>query len=140
MYCTAHDLISRFGEDELIRLTDSQYHAIDMPKVTQAIDDACATIDGYLGGRYSLPLASVPRILVRMASDMARYYLFDDNLDEHHQAAKRYRDAIAYLKEVGKGAVQLGLDDNQAPTLSNNESVVMSAGTVFGRDNSKGFI
>ncbi len=142
MYCQADDLISRFGIDELTELTDRDgaLGEVNLPLVTQAIDDASATIDGYIGGRYRLPLPTVPRVLTRIACDLARYFLYDEQLDSEHQVAKRYKDAISYLEQVGKGVVQLGFDDNATKAQTNNSATMLSAGSVFARERSKGFI
>ncbi|MDX1301190.1 gp436 family protein [Photobacterium sp.] len=142
MYCTRDDMKGRFGEQELIALTDrdGSAGAVVDSVLNQAIDDACATIDGYLGGRYSLPLHIVPRVLARTACDLARYYLNDDVLGDEHQVAKRYKDAISYLEKVGRGVLQLGVDSNNARPESNNTATITSAGSVFGRDRAKGFI
>lgn len=143
MYCTSKDMIDRFGKQELIELTDRDGSAGDIVEevLNQAVDDASATIDGYLGGRYSLPLHIVPRVLARTACDLARYYLNDDVLGDEHQVAKRYKDGISYLEKVGRGILQLGLDSNNARAESNNNTAtITSAGSVFGRGRAKGFI
>ena len=106
-YATLAGLISRFGETELVQLTDrTGANAIDTAVVDRAIADAAAEIDGYLQGRYELPLATVPAIITAYACDIARYRLFDDRATE--QVTKRYDDAIRFLKLVAKGEVQLG--------------------------------
>jgi len=142
MYCTQNDLVARFGEDDLIELTDKDgsQNAIVSSVIEQAINDAGATINGYIGGRYRLPLSATPEVLTRMCCDIARYYLYDDVLDAEHQAAKRYKDAISYLKDVAKGVVQLGIDDGSNKATTNNTATMLSAGSVFGRDKSKEFI
>lgn len=149
MYCIRDDMVSRFGIEELAELTDRDGSAgvsgIVDNVLNRAIDDAGATIDGYLGGRYDLPLAVVPRVLTRTACDLARYYLYDEQLGEEHQAAKRYAEAISYLEKVGRGVLQLGLDRNNARPETSNTAVMTSAGSVFGRPSGgnrsgKGFI
>lgn len=142
MYCTREDMVARFGLDELTELTDRDGSAggIVDSVLTQVIDDASATIDGYLSGRYGLPLQVVPRVLTRTACDLARYYLYDEQLGEGHQAAKRYTEAISYLEKVGRGVLQLGTDSQHHRPESNNTVTVTSAGSVFARQRSKGFI
>ena len=55
-YCTTDNLIDRYGADELLRLTDRDNNGfIDEQAVSAAIEDASDLIDGYLGGRYTLP-------------------------------------------------------------------------------------
>ena len=119
---------------------DGSAGAIVDTVLNQAVDDASATIDGYLGGRYDLPLQVVPRVLTRTACDLSRYYLYDEQLGEEHQAAKRYAEAISYLEKVGRGVLQLGVDRNNHRPETNNIATMTSAGSVFSRQNGKGFI
>lgn len=113
-YATAQDLIDRFGSTELIELTDrANTGAIDATVLGRALADADAEINGYLASRYTLPLASVPPVLVAKASDMARYYLYDVRVTEAVKA--RYDDAVKYLQSLAKGLVSLGLDPVNVP-------------------------
>lgn len=129
MYCTRADLIVRFGEAEILQLSDRTHSgAIDDAVVAQAIADAAAEIDGYLASRYELPLAAVPTVLVLYACDIARYRLFEDGAYE--QVVERYNTALRYLRDVAAGRVQLlptGPDD--APE---HEVVMTSRPSVFG--------
>lgn len=137
-YCSQDDLISRYGEDEILSLTDDQgTGAIDAAKVTQAIGDASATIDGYLAGRYQLPLATVPAVLNRLAAEIARYFLWDNGASEPIQ--KRFDDAVIYLVSVSKGTVALGLSSSGDKAPVSDGAEMVSDGHVFSRRDS-GFI
>ncbi len=142
MYCAADDLIKRFERNELIQLTDKDGSTGDIVTdvLDQAIGDATATIDGYLIGRYSLPLTNPPANLNRLCADIARYYLYDDVLDDNHQASVRYKGALDYLKSVGKGDIRLALSTSDASASSTNLVQFESAGSVFERSKSKGFV
>lgn len=106
MYCTLNDLIERFGETELIQLTDEQNTgALNTASVNQAIADASNEIDSYLIGRYQLPLVEVPEFVKGYACDMARYRLWDDGALE--QVSIRYRTAIKYWRDISTGALRL---------------------------------
>ncbi|HBY38461.1 MAG TPA: DUF1320 domain-containing protein, partial [Alteromonas sp.] len=73
-YCTTNDLIDRFGESELIALSDrDNTGSVDAQVVSAAIADASALIDGYLGGRYALPLSVIPSVLPKLCGDIARF-------------------------------------------------------------------
>jgi phage gp36-like protein len=105
-YATQSDLELRFGAAELAQLTDpASGTTIDVAVVARALADADAEIDTRLAGRYALPLASVPAVLVRIAADLARYFLWDVHANE--QVRHRYRDATALLDKIGAGAVEL---------------------------------
>ncbi|QEW05654.1 gp436 family protein [Nitrincola iocasae] len=140
LYATTQDMINRFGEDELQLLTDrdGSLGAIADLVLDQAIADASAEIDGYLGGRYQLPLPTVPAVLTRICCDIARYLLHDEQAPE--QLQKRYAEVVAFLRSLGKGEISLGLPDTGSAGPSNNLAQIESAGSVFGRKQSKGFI
>ncbi|KQQ85847.1 hypothetical protein ASF65_04740 [Aureimonas sp. Leaf324] len=77
-YASLQDLIDRFGDRELIQLTDRTNRpasVIDQTVVGRALADADALIDGYVGKVHALPLAAVPPALVKTAADIARFYL-----------------------------------------------------------------
>ena len=142
MYADKNMMVERFGEQELSELTDRDGSAgtIVDSVLNAAIADASADIDGYLGGRYPLPLAVVPKVLNRHACDLARYYLYDNRLEDSHPAARRYAASIRLLEQVAKGQVQLGLDAEGETLETHDQAEMQSQPTVFGRDKSKGFI
>src|ERR1019366_454403 len=108
-YATKQDMIDRFGSDELIQLTDrANLGVINDTALNSALADADAEINTYLVGRYTLPLASVSPILTRFAADIARYQLFDTRASD--QVLQRYKDAIAFFKQIAAGNASLGLD------------------------------
>lgn len=121
-YATQQDLIDRFGERELIELTDPDNLAVRAERVQLALDDAQAMANGLLARMYSLPLAGCakpapvpgnpgavvyvpPPQLTRAVCDVARYYLYDQLAPEHevyirYKAAERELQAIADGKAV----------------------------------------
>lgn len=105
-YATQVDLVQRYGAQELAQLTDPvASSAIDAEIVARALADADAEIDARLGGRYTLPLATVPVLLVRMACDIARFYLWGDSASEAVRA--RYTDATKLLDKIATGLIPL---------------------------------
>ena len=140
MYCTVEALINRYGEQELIALTDKQGEtgAVVTQVAQQAIFDADATIDAYLASRFTLPLANVPSVLERLSGDISRYFLYDEQVSE--QIAKRYEAAIKVLEQVAKGNVSLGLSEIGIAPQNNDSATISSSGSVWGRQQSKGFI
>lgn len=105
-YATQQDLVDRFGSQELAQLTDPAAGAtINATTVARALADADAEIDTRLAARYALPLATVPTVLVRIAADLARYFLFDVRATE--QVRNRYTDATKLLAKIATGEVLL---------------------------------
>lgn len=134
VYGSIQALIDRFGERELIQISDrtGQADGVDDAVANRALEDAGAEIDGYLAGRYTLPLSTVPRVLVNVACDIARYRLYDDRVTEAVQ--KRYEDAIKFLTLVSTGKVGLGLDTNTAPVPSTGGPAMDTSERVFSQD------
>ena len=139
MYAAKQDLVARFGENELIQLTDrTNAGIIDETVLEQAINDANAEINGYLGGRYQLPLAIVPASIKPLCCDIARYKLYDDQSSE--QVNKRYDAAIRFLSSVSKGHISLGIDTGGEKAIGSDLAEIQSAGSLFARAKSTGFI
>lgn len=107
-YSSQAEMVSRFGEREIMELTDrAEPHAnmIDASVLQRALDDADAEINGYLAGRFTLPLPLVPSLLVRLASDVARYRLYDNAPTD--EVRNRYTDAVKTLRDIAAGVVRL---------------------------------
>lgn len=140
-YATADDMRARYSNNELIKLTNRNERvpqAVNESVLTTALDTASSMIDGYLAVRYSLPLSTVPVALTQAACVIARYTLESGKATE--QAAEQYKTAIRYLTDISKGVVQLGLGADGTVPENNDGAVIESAGSVFSRDRSKGFI
>jgi len=95
MYATEADMVKRFANDiEELKLM----HADAAVSINEALQDAAEEINGYIGGRYPLPLPNVPSNLNRMACDIARYRLYYQQPTE--EVRNRYKDAIKFLERV----------------------------------------
>jgi phage gp36-like protein len=131
-YATKQNLIDRFGSDELIQRTDrANTGSINDAVINQALSDADNTINSYITAY--LPLSTVPSGLVRIACDIARYYLYDDAIPE--AVEKRYDDAISYLASVGKGQIALIADSVQQPVTASSVDIDSSV-SEFGANSS----
>ncbi len=139
LYCTKQGMIDRFGQDELIQLTDRSNppaDIIDDTVLNRAMDDADSVINGYLSARYTLPLAIVPTALARYAADIARFFLYDDSATE--RVEKAYEKAISFLKDVSKGIASVGTDQVGEKPAESNQATIVSGGRIFGRGNTRG--
>lgn len=135
-YAALADMVARFGRETMVQLTDTsevRTGAIDATVASQALADADATIDGYIGGRYALPLANVPELLKVIACDIARYRLMGERPIE--AVRKRFEDACAWLAAVASGKYSLGLDTTGALTPEGDEGPkVQASRRVFDRE------
>ena len=109
--------------------------------ITQALADASAEIDGYIEGRFTLPLTDPPAVLNRLATDIAMYRLQALRpLHDLEDARKRYDDAVAMLTKVAAGELTLGLsDDGDEPPLADNVETVRGPNRVFTRRKLRGY-
>lgn len=132
MYCTQADIVARFGETELIQLTDrAGISTVDSTAVEAAIADAAAEIDGYIATRYTLPLIPVPKIITRIAVDVALYQLFmARRMGATEEVRYRYTDVRKLLENIAAGKVSLGVP---SPVQSENDIVMTSAPSVWSR-------
>lgn len=143
-YCTAADLIiAAGGEKRLRELADWDGNAVaDSDVIIAAIAFADATIDGEIGKRYAVPLATedVTTLIKNIAMDEAVYTIIrrrrqlkEDDVDNHAERMKQ-------LSNIKLGISTMGTDPE--PTKS---SQVVDAQTsrdsdkATSRDAMKGF-
>jgi len=108
MYAACQDMREAFGEEELLALTDrEQTGRVDEDVAGAALVRASDEADSYLAGRYAVPVAPVPPVLVAMVCDIARYRLTGGAAQETDPIAERYRLAIAWLSRVAEGKADL---------------------------------
>ncbi len=140
MYCSLNDLKQRLDVDVLVRLTDDAgTDQVNEDVVNQAIEDASAEVDGYLQGRYNVPLQPVPTLVRRLAADIAIYLLFErrglDDAGPDGVVYKSYQAARDTLLRISRGEVRIGAAEPPA----HSEMQVKSADRVFSRDSLEGF-
>lgn len=138
-YAAQQDLVTRFGERELIELTDRAdppSGVIDAGVVAAALADTDGEINGYLTRLYSLPLPAVPELIVNVACDIARYRLFEHRTTD--QVERRYDAAIETLEAIAKGELKLQLPGGAM--LATDETVLLEGDDrLFTRNRLKGF-
>jgi phage gp36-like protein len=110
-YCTLDDLKQNISEAELIQLTDDErLGAINEKRVNAIGVDVDDLIDGFLRGRYPLPLDPVPQIIRSIAKEMRIYKLF---LRKKRQTITKemtdnYNAQIKLLEKIQRGDITLG--------------------------------
>ncbi|MDH5525215.1 MAG: DUF1320 domain-containing protein [Desulfobulbaceae bacterium] len=136
MYATQQDIVDRYGEDELYVVFDRDGDGVlDANAIDQALSDATEEINGYLAGRYSIPLATVPGNLKTLCIDIA-LYKGSSSTALTEEKRQRYEDAVKYLTKVAEGKVSLGIEKQEAGGSSGASFV--GNGRLFSRDSLKG--
>jgi phage gp36-like protein len=100
-------------------------------KINLAVDDAQKHINSYLvASNYTLPLSQEMidnSDLSRSESAITRYYLYDD--DPTEEVGKRFKNVIAWLKDLSTGKASLGAEDTSM--ASNNKSHIRQGNSGF---------
>jgi phage gp36-like protein len=136
-YATQADLVTRFGEVEIIQLSDdANAGAIDAAVVAIVLADVDRAIDGYLLTRYTLPLTEVPDILNSIACDLAHYRLATRNGGSRASDTLKDRnsDAMRQLRDIASGKFTLGLTQTGAKVASSETTRSAPADRQFTRD------
>lgn len=116
-YATPADIGAQYGAETLALLTDRDGDGAGDPGAAErALADASAEIDGYLAGRYDLPLSPGRAALLRRpAVDIAVYRLAADAATATDERRRRYEDAVRYLEGIASGEIRLGTDGVRTP-------------------------
>jgi len=115
-YCSYNDLVLAFGENEVVNMLDRDRDGTEDDGVADdGIAFATDLIDGYLRERYSLPISSVPRNLVGVACDIARYRYYQDQPTD--LIVMRYQAALEWLRDVSNGIVNIEIIDEPISTF-----------------------
>ena len=149
-YCDAADVRAAIKADAVDVIIgneciddEAEREAKIAPLIEGAIADADGEIDGYLAKRYPVPLTKVPRVIAKFAKDLALYNLFSrvgiDEADREKTYLTRYNAAIAFLKLVADGKVDLGIAGAGAVEQSAKQGFkIKSSKRLFTRDSMRG--
>lgn len=140
-YCTQQQLVDRYGEAMLIDLTDRDdppAGAIVSAVIDGAIADADAAIDGYLKGRYALPLTATPPLLRDLAMPIAVYKLHRNIASE--KVRQDYDDAMRALREIASGAIRLDVAGAEPEGSGSSGVRATDRAREMTPDNLRGFI
>jgi len=131
-------VLRRIDESELLQLTDDNDTGVeDSDRVNEALADAEAEVDGYVQKRYTLPLASVPPLLIRIAPDIFKWHLYGRRGVKDEAVDLRYEKAVKLLEKIASGSVSLGIEN--PPPQNPAAQIVESTGKTFSRTSLKGF-
>lgn len=118
-YCTLEDIETHTSTPTLIQLTsDDGQEAIDHIVVQEAILYSSTLIDGYLRGRYSLPLNIHFPLLRILAIDLSIHRLYSRRMrNEMPEVIENaYKNAISTLRDIQKGIISLQSESDTLET------------------------
>jgi phage gp36-like protein len=132
-YCSVANIEAAIYNDDLVQLTnDSGGDTVDETKITDAMSYVDSLIDGYLRGRYTLPLLSIPDEIKYIAIDYVVYRLYSRRLVTEIPASveQKYKEVIKLLTDIQNGKFSLGVEDTNGydnPILDTNKSTTVSS-------------
>lgn len=134
-YCAQADLTA--PADDLLQLTDDEGSGeVNTDIIDQHIAIADELVDGYLRGRYPVPLDPVPGIIRVCAADITLYRLYGRraHVEPPKDLLDRYKNALKLLETIQKGAIVLpgatAADVRPAP----GGAMVSAPARVFSRE------
>lgn len=122
-YCTIDDIETQTSTPTLIQLTsDDGQEAVDRVVAQEAILYSSTLIDGYLRGRYTLPLDAHFPLLRILAIDLSIHRLYSRRMrDEMPEVIENnYKNAISTLKDIQKGVISLQSENDSFETAGFN--------------------
>lgn len=141
-YSSLAQLTDRVGLSLLIDLTDRGEVAlgvVDEAVVDRALAEADTMIDGFLGARYVLPLATVPGLLADIATTIALWKLHVTMPEE--KIVKDYDAALKTLEQIARGIIRVPDATGIEPAgASTNQVQITDRERPFTETNMKGFI
>ena len=135
-YCTIEDIEKQLSTPVLTQLTDdSGQDAINRINAKEAVIYASALIDGYLRGRYTLPLNTRFPILRVLSIDIAIYRLYSRRVHNGlpEQIENAYKNAIQTLRDIQKGVVTLQGENDLLETSNFNPDEYRANKTMLDR-------
>ncbi len=139
-YCTVTDLIQRYGAEVAQWADRDQDGTPDPELIAAATADVDAEIDAYLAARYTLPLSTVPTVVVRIACALVRERLalaLGARMDSVDPIRSESDAARRLLQSIGSGRASIGVP-NPAQTT---DGVQMQTGVrVWNRNDSSGYL
>jgi phage gp36-like protein len=140
-YVTLAQLTERFGEAMLVQLTDRAMPAtneVDAEVVDRALADTDAQIDGYLVGRYRLPLAETPAMITDIAASIAVYKLHRNTVSE--KVKDDYNQALKALRDIASGVIRLSVEGVEPQASGSSGVRTADRDRDMTPDNLRGFI
>ena len=122
-YCTIEDIETQTSTPTLIQLTsDDGQEEVDRVVAQEAILYSSTLIDGYLRGRYTLPLDAHFPLLRILAIDLSIHRLYSRRMrDEMPEVIENnYKNAISTLKDIQKGVISLQSENDSFETAGFN--------------------
>lgn len=118
-YCTHADIGRAIPEMVLLQLSsdDPAAQQPDEAVIEDGVRQAEEMVDGYLRGRYTLPIEPVPTIVRDAVVYLARYWLYQrrpEGSDIPEAVKDSRKNTLKLLESIRDGVISLGMPDGHA--------------------------
>ena len=145
-YITLQDLQDELGESDLAKLSgDPDGETVNEARIQGVIENAQGVFEGYIRGRYSLPVPTTP-LVKQLNKKIAIYELYERwaSIDEGIYKIRRnaYQDAITQLKDIqaGRAALDVPAAEETATNPATSDKILTNASKAkFTDDKLSGF-
>ena len=135
MYSTIDTVTKKINRTTLIQLLNDEVRPDDEVDLTdaadpvvirfnEAADEAQGEIDPYLRGRYTLPLAVVPKIITSISDSFTFHHVYErrnrENMPDSILSIRK--EGFKLLTDIQKGILDIGVA-NEPQNLSNEITV-----------------
>lgn len=137
-YCSLDDLQLAIPPQTLVWLSNDDESAttVNAGVVEQAVAQAEELIDGFLRGRYNLPLSPVPTIVKDMTVNLARHWLYARRPEGNElpdAVVRTHKSAMSLLETIRDGKLTIGQPTGEA-LAEPGEVKVRARRRIFGQD------
>lgn len=111
---------------------------LDNTQLADAVAEADARIDSYLAARYVTPVVESSATIKALSRDIAAYFATLTNrkskdLSDNDPVARRYAEAIGFLKDASAGRVTLSIPGNTGSSATGEAGAALNpySGDLF---------
>ncbi|WP_303763503.1 DUF1320 domain-containing protein [Sphingobium yanoikuyae] len=132
MFATAEDMKARYGEDELVQLTDQDgWNAQAIAAINVKLQTASAIAEGYVAKYYApAPGRALPPLLTELVCEIAYSKL---HKSPPEAIEKREARALDQLKDISKGLIKIDQGKQDIPARA-GAVIVPDRQRTFSRD------
>lgn len=139
-YATSQDIVDAHGIEALLLVADRDCDGeIDAGVVERALDAASDLIDLHVLSRYPAPWPSVPGAVRDLAVDIALYRMSGEGRGLTDERRRRYEDALALLKSVAAGTVDLDIPEPAGAAPQDGAEIAGPVERLFDRQTLAGW-
>ena len=135
MHLSPEELLAFMTGKSVAQLTndDPKAEKADMAKVQEAVRAAEELADGYLRGRYALPLSTVPTLLRDVVRTIARFKLYERRPESKmpDTVLETYKAAVKTLEQIRSGRITLGVAATAEPVPERGEHRMSAPAAYF---------